>query len=166
MTKPPFTVKALDKENRSGFACGKPEIDRYFHTQISQDVRRRLATAFICVHTDTGRIAGFYTLSAAIVRFGDLDDSLRKKLPRYPNLPAVLVGRLGVDQNFKGERLGSALLADAAVRTIKSDIAAHFMLVDALDEDAARFYQHHGFQRVPDDERRLFIPLSVLQQLI
>ena len=162
MTAPPFTVKPLEKEDRSSFACGKGSLDHYFRTQISQDVRRRIATAFIAIHMATETIAGFYTLSATHVPFTDLDEDWRKKLPRYPTLPAVLIGRLAIDQHFQGHGLGSALLADAAIRSIRSDIGAHFLIVDALDEDAALFYQHHGMRRIPGTENRLFIPLSVL----
>lgn len=166
MTTAPFIVKRLEKEDRSEFRCGKDELDRYFSAQVSQDVRRQIATAFIACHNATGATAGFYTLSAAHVPFTALDDDWRKKLPRYPSLPAVLIGRLAIDQRFKGQGLGSALLADAADRAISSDIAAHFLIVDALDEDAALFYQHHGFRRVPGDNNRLFIPLSVLEKLL
>ena len=166
MTLAPFTVKRLEKEDRSDFACGKDDLDRHFRQQISQDMRRRITTAFIARHDATGTIAGFYTLSAAQVPFTDLDDDWRRKLPHYPSLPAVLIGRLAIDRRFKGQGLGSALLADAAARTIRSDIAAHFLVVDALGEEAAHFYQHHGFRRVPGDSLRLFIPLATLEELL
>jgi ribosomal protein S18 acetylase RimI-like enzyme len=166
MTLRPFTVKRLEKEDRSAFTCGKDDLDRYFKKQISQDMRRQIATAFIARHNMTDTIAGFYTLSAAQVPFTALDDDWRKKLPPYPSLPAVLIGRLAIDRRFKGQGLGSALLADAAARTMRADIAAHFLIVDALDEDAARFYLHHGFRRIPGDGKRLFIPLATLEKLL
>jgi GNAT superfamily N-acetyltransferase len=166
MTLAPFTVKRLEQEDRSDFACGKDDLDRYFRQQISQDTRRRITTAFIARHSTTDRIAGFYTLSAAQFPFTDLDEDWRRKLPHYPSLPAVLIGRLAIDRRFKGQGLGSALKADAAARTIRSDIAARFLVVDALDEDAALFYRHHGFRRVPGDGNRLFIPLATLQKLL
>ena len=166
MSAAPFTLKRLEKEDRSGFVCGKDALDRYFLRQISQDMRRQIATGFIACARGTGVIAGFYTLSAANIPFTDLDEDWRKKLPRYPSIPAVLIGRLAVDQSFKGRGLGSALLADAATRAITSDIGAHFLIVDALDEDAAAFYAHHGFRHIPDEPNRLFIPLSVLQSVL
>lgn len=160
MTAQPFSIKPLEKEDRTGFTCGKDSLDRYFHTQITQDVRRQVATAFIAAHTATGAVAGYYTLAAAQVSLNDLEEDWRKKLPRYAALPAVLVGRLAIDRRFQGHGLGSALLADAAIRILRSDIGAHFLVVDALDDQAALFYQHHGMRRVPDMEHRLFIPLA------
>ncbi|MEZ5905945.1 MAG: GNAT family N-acetyltransferase [Geminicoccaceae bacterium] len=152
----------MAKEDRSAFACGRESLDRYFHTQIGQDVRRRIATAFVAMHQPTGTIAGFYTLAATHVPFTDLDEDWRGRLPRYPTLPAVLVGRLAIDRRFQGQGLGGALLTDAARRAIRSDIGARFLIVDALDEGAARFYQRHGMRRIPGTDSRLFIPLSVL----
>lgn len=166
MTEARFTTRRLGKEDRSRFACGNPELDRYFHTQISQDVKREMATAFIAWHTTSETIAGYYTLSAATVPFSGLDEGWRKKLPRYPSMPAVLVGRLAVDRYFQGHGLGPMLLADAAARTISSDIGAHFLVVDAIDEVAGRFYHHLGFRYIPDNQKRLFIPLKTLAKLL
>ena len=162
MTAPPFGVKPLEGEDRSEFACGRDSLDRYFRTQITQDVRRNIATAFVAIHAGTEAVAGYYTLSAAQVAFTDLGDDWRRKLPRYPSLPAVLIGRLAIDRGFQGHGLGPALLADAAIRTIRSDIGAHFLVVDALDDETVQFYLHHGMRRVPGAENRLFIPLATL----
>jgi GNAT superfamily N-acetyltransferase len=164
VTTRPFIVRPLEKEDRSDFTCGKDSLDRYFRVQITQDVRRQIATAFIAIHTSTSAVAGYYTLSAAQVSFNDLEDDWRKKLPHYPALPAVLVGRLAVDRRFQGHGLGSGLLADAAARTLRSDIGAHFLIVDAIDDQATLFYRHHGMRRVPDTESRLFMPLATLAQ--
>jgi GNAT superfamily N-acetyltransferase len=161
MTAPPFTTKTLDKEDRSDFACGKEALDYYFRNQITQDIRRNIAKAFIAIHTATGAVAGYYTLSAAQVSLRDLDDDWRRKLPRYAALPAVLVGRLAIDRRFQGHGLGPSLLADAAIRSIQSDIGIHFLIVDAIDDQAVLFYQHHGMRRIPDMEHRLFIPLAI-----
>ena len=161
-----FTTRRLGKEDRSQFGCGNPELDRYFHTQISQDVKRQLATAFIAWHSTSETISGYYTLSAATVPFSDLDEEWRKRLPHYPNMPAVLVGRLAVDRPFQGHGLGPMLLADAAARTIQSDIGAHFIVVDAINEVAGRFYHHLGFRYIPDNPKRLFIPLKTLAKLL
>lgn len=93
----------------------------------------------------------------------DLPASTGKKLPRYPTVPAVRMGRLAVDQTFKGLGLGGALLADALGRTARSEIAAFALMVDAKDEAAAAFYRHHGFIGLLDGARTLFLPLATVQ---
>ncbi len=81
---------------------------------------------------------------------------------RYPTVPAVRMGRLAVDQAFQGQGLGGALLADALYRAARSEIAAYALMVDAKDEPAAAFYQHHGFITLPDSPLALFLPLATV----
>lgn len=85
---------------------------------------RRVALA------DGGRIAGYYTVASASLLLADLPAATAKKLPRYPTVPAVRLGRLAVDMAFKRQGLGGALLADALDRAARSEIAAHALMVD------------------------------------
>ena len=92
-----FRIEPLnDEHDRTGFMSGSAALDRYFQTQASQDVRRRIATCFVAVSYDSGQIAGYYTLSATSVALDTLSPQLTKKLPRYPVVPAALIGRLTV----------------------------------------------------------------------
>jgi ribosomal protein S18 acetylase RimI-like enzyme len=70
------------------------------------------------------------------------------------------MGRLAVDQAFKGIGLGAALLADALERINRSKIASYALVVDAKDDEGAAFYRHHGFVALPDTRRRLFLPMA------
>jgi GNAT superfamily N-acetyltransferase len=89
--------------------------------------------------------AGFYTLSAASVALSDLSPEIVRKLPRYPVVPAALLGRLAVARNCQGKGLGGVLLANAVLRAARSEMGVFAMLVDAKDEGAQRFYEHYGF---------------------
>lgn len=160
MNKAPFLVKPLDtSHDRRTFCSGSPLLDRYLREQVTQDIRRRVAACFVAV-TDEQRIAAYYTLASASLLLADLPIAIVKKLPRYPTVPAVRMGRLAVDQAFKGQGLGSAMLADALERTARSEIAAFALMVDAKDEIAADFYRHHGFIALPDSPLTLFLPLA------
>ena len=140
-----FSVIPLDGRDRSGFACGSIPLDRYFQTQATQDMRRRIAACYIAVERETDVLAGFYTLSAADIPVTDLPPDIVKRLPRYPTLPAARVGRLAVDTRFKRQGLGGALLADAVLRAAASEVAVFAMVVDAKDASAEAFWRHHGF---------------------
>lgn len=154
-------VVPLDAEyNRSMFSSGSEPLDRYFQQQVTQDMRRRVTACFVAL-TSEQRIAGYYTLAAASVLLNDLPSSIGKKLPRYPLVPAVRMGRLAVDKDFNGHGLGGALLADAMNRAAHSEIAAYAMVVDAKDKKAAAFYQHHGFIPLPNSPLTLFFPLAM-----
>jgi len=161
-----FSVAALDlSADRSGFECGVEPLDRYFRSQVSQDIKRRVTACFVATDAK-GQTAGYYTLASASVLLADLPAALAKKLPRYPSVPAVRMGRLAVDQAFKGEGLGAALLADALRRAVTAEIAAYALLVDAKDESAARFYAYHGFMALPEQPLFLFMPLATVKDLI
>jgi GNAT superfamily N-acetyltransferase len=107
-------------------------------------------------------VAGFYTLASASILLADLPAASAKKLPRYPTVPAVRMGRLAVDKSFRGNGLGSALLADALDRAARSAIAAYALMVDAKDDVAAAFYQHHGFIAQHDSPLAMFLPLATV----
>ena len=161
-----FAVNSLDlSSDRSSFESGVAPLDRYFRNQVSQDIKRRVTACFVATDAH-GQIAGYYTLASASVLLADLPEALVKKLPRYPSVPAVRMGRLAVDQSFKGKGLGAALLADALRRAVKAEIAAYAFVVDAKDEDAASFYAHHGFMALPDQPLCMFMALATVRDLI
>ncbi|NDU89922.1 MAG: GNAT family N-acetyltransferase [Ferrovum sp.] len=160
MSGPPFRLTPLDvAHDRAAFNSGSEPLDRYLREQVVQDVRRRVAACFV-VLADGQRIVGYYTLASASLLLADLPATMAKKLPRYPTVPAVRMGRLAIDQAFKGQGLGGALLADALDRAARSEIAAHSLMVDAKDEAAVAFYRHHGFIALPDSPLSLFLPLA------
>ena len=143
----PFRLEPLDQRHkRAAFASGEAALDRYFHIQVTQDIRRRVANCFVAVESATGRVAAYYTLASASIPTPDLPPEQVRRLPRYPTVPAARIGRLAVDLAFQGRGLGAALLADAARRVLSAAPAAFALLVDAKHERAAAFYRHHGFQ--------------------
>ena len=159
MSSAPFRPAPLDgAHDRTVFNSGSEPLDRYLREQVTQDIRRRVAACFVALD-DWQRIAGYYTLASASLLLSDLPASTAKKLPRYPTVPTVRMGRLAVDQAFKGQGLGGALLADALDRAARSEIAAYALMVDAKDDVAAAFYRHHGFIARPDSRLALFLPL-------
>jgi len=162
MSGAPFRLAPLDAaHDRAAFNSDSAPLNRYLREQVTQDVRRRVATCFVAL-ADGQRIAGYYTLASASLLLADLPASTSKKLPRYPTVPTVRMGRLAVDQAFKGQGLGGALLADALDRAARAEIAAYALMVDAKDKSAADFYRHHGFIALPDSPRTLFLPLATV----
>ena len=147
-----YRIEPLAAHDRNGFASGSEALDRYFREMVTQDIRRRIAKCFVAVD-ENEIVAGYYTICATSLGPGELPPARAKKLPRYPAIPAVLLGRLAVSLKRQGKRLGAALVVDACERAARSDIAALLMLVDAKDEAAARFYDHLGFERLGNGRR-------------
>jgi Acetyltransferase (GNAT) family len=139
-------------------------LDRSFRVQAGQDSRRRVPSCFVLMSTE-GTPAGYYPLSAASIALTDLPPELAKRLPRYPGVPATLMGRLAVDRGQRGPRLGELLLFDAFSRTLRSEIASYALVVDAKDDTAQAFYEHYRFLRLTGAGRRLFLPLAEIAAL-
>jgi GNAT superfamily N-acetyltransferase len=152
------------RHDRNSFASGVDPLDRYFRTQAGQDARKNLAAPFVLVLPD-GTIAGYYTLSSTAVQLGELPEKAVRKLPRYPLVPATLLGRLAVDHSHRGKGYGRFMLADALYRAMRSEIASLAVIVDAKDDNARRFYQRESFLPFPDQPMKLFRPMADIAQL-
>jgi GNAT superfamily N-acetyltransferase len=159
-----FLIELLGTHDRSAFSCGIAVLDRYLREQASQDAKRLMASCFVAVNTATNSLAGYYTLAATSVPASELPHDILKRLPRYPVLPAALIGRLAVDQRFHRRGLGSALLADAALRVLRSDTKAFALIVDAIDQNAVAFYELQGFRPFASRPMTLFLPLATAQK--
>lgn len=121
---------------------------------------RRRVTACFAVVDDVGAIAGYYTLAMGGVLLTDLSDEQAKRLPRYPTGPVARLGRLAVNERWRGQGLGGALLWDAVERAVRAEIASYALLVDAKDDAATAFYLHHGFLTLGGSASNLFLPLA------
>lgn len=163
----PFRLEALtEAHDRAAFSCGEEALDRYFQGQVTQDIRRKITNCFVAIETAGDQVAAFYTLAASSIPTPDLPAELTKKLPRYPSIPAVRIGRLAVDRRFHGRGLGAALLADAALRTLSAAPAAFALVVDAKGAQAVAFYRHHGFLPFASQPRTLFLPLATAAKVL
>ena len=88
-----------------------------------------------------------------------------KKLPSYPYLPAILIGRFAIDKKYQRLGYGEFLLMDALNRSLKSEIAAFAILVEAKNVKAINFYKKYGFIQFNDHTDKLFLPMNVVAKL-
>jgi hypothetical protein len=153
-----------DAHDRAAFISGVEPLDRYLKTQAGQDARRRVSSCFVLTDDGTTPL-GFYTLAATSIALTDLPAAVAKKLPRYPIMPATLMGRLAVDHRARGRRLGELMLMDAWGRALRSEIATYAFVVDAKDEAAGAFYKAYQFLPLSVSGRRLFIPVAEIAKL-
>jgi predicted GNAT family N-acyltransferase len=164
----PYRIEALSStHDRTAFDCGDATLNRYLRQQARQDAENSVAAPFVLTRPPDLRVLGYYTLSASLVNASELPDTLAKKLPRYPQLPVTLLGRLAVDLRMRGQGLGEFLLLNALHRSLGAapNIAAMAVLVDAKDNAAEAFYRHFSFLRLQAQPRRLFIPMKSVAEL-
>lgn len=142
------------------FMCVNEVFAHYLTRQASQDVRRRAATVIVTHDLERDAVAGYYTISGHGIALSGLPPELQKRLPRYPIVPSVLIGRLAVDIRYQGQGLGGLLLVDAMSRAVQLEVAVWGVVVDAIDESATRFYQHFGFISLIGTADRLVMPIA------
>jgi hypothetical protein len=155
-----------NQHDRTQFDCSVSILNDYLAKYAKQDVKRKASAVFVLVNrADPKRVIGFYTLCATSVLLSELPEELTKKLPRYPEIPAILVGRLARDIHFPG--VGGLLLLDAIARCVRvaSDIAASLIVVDSKSDAATRFYEKFGFLSLPKLDGRLFLPMQTAEKL-
>jgi GNAT superfamily N-acetyltransferase len=158
-------VEALGPQHdRDTFTSGVELLDRYFRTQAGQDARKNMAAPFVLV-LSIGGVGGYYTLSSTAVKLAELPENVARRLPRYPLVPATLLGRLAIDRRFQGRGYGRLLLADALLRVVRSEIASFAVVVDAKDDTARRFYERESFLPLLDEPMKLFRPVADLVKL-
>lgn len=162
-------IEPLDsrRHTRSNFCCGKDSLDNYIRKQVSQDINRRVATVFVLIDEPETHVLGYYTLSSYTVDISVLDKALAKRLPRYPLLPATLLGRLAVDNSHKGKRCGELMLIDALKKSLEAttQVASLAVVAEALDEKALSFYIKYGFQQFRQEPMKLYLSMKSIETL-
>jgi predicted GNAT family N-acyltransferase len=158
-----YFIEPLGKHHdRASFSCGVESLDRYFKQQAGQDARKRVAAPFVLVEKNSSKVVGYYTLCATSIKIDELPIEIAKKLPKYSDVPATLLGRLAVEQNFRNKGLGETLVMDALYRSLLSEIATMAVVVSSKDDKARSFYEHYNFIRFPDYPLRLFLPMTTI----
>jgi predicted GNAT family N-acyltransferase len=148
--------------NSTAFSCGAPVLDSYLKERATQDIKRGICAVHVLDENDT--IIGFYTLSSYTLQLTDLPAAIARKYPRNLLLPCWLIGRLAVDLQFQGKRIGETLLMDALRRVteLAKNAGGYCVVVDAKDETVKPFYAKYGFKPIQDDSLRMYLPLSMI----
>lgn len=155
------------QHDRSTFECGVESLDRYLRKTANQDLKKKIATVFVLVDSPNDNIIAYYTLSSYTVEITELDNSLVKRLPRYPLLPATLLGRLAVDKNYRGQRLGELMLVDALKKSLVATekVASLAVIAEAIDEKAVSFYRKYGFRSFSSSPMKLYMTMQSIKEL-
>jgi hypothetical protein len=166
----PLTVRVEPGDAESGFRCGKPTLDDYFAKHAVANSNRNIGITYVLRKSEDDpaelpRVLGYYTISMSLIESQAASNVMTAKLPRYP-MPAGLIGKLASDERTRGRglRVGETLLMDAISRILAAaDVMGCLGIVlDALDEDAERFYLKYQFVTVEDLRwpRKMFLPVA------
>ena len=154
-----FCIEPLaPHHDRSAFNCGNEQLDRYLYSVASQDRKRNVAIPYILLDREHQKIIGYYTLSMSGIDLESLPQKIANKLPKYPIVGVTLIGRLAVDNNYRGAGWGKLLIMDALYRSLDASksTASFAVIVDAIDDEAVKFYRRFEFDNFPDQQYKLF----------
>lgn len=165
---PEVIITLLEKRhNRKNFECEEQSLTDYIQKQVSQDIRKGLATCFVAADEDQN-VLGYYTLSSESLGRDLIPEKYIKQVPQNYNAPVILLGRLARDSKAKGTGLGEHLLLDALFRSYtlsQKSIGAMALVVDPINDYAVKFYKKYGFEQLPDS-KKMFLPMKIIAQLI
>ena len=142
----------------SSFVSGVPILDEWLRRRaLRNEDSGASRTYVVCVG---GRVVGYYALATGAESLAAAPGRVRRNMP--DPVPVMVLGRLAVDRTYRGRGIGRSLLRDAVLRTLQAaEIAGiRALLVDAISEEARRFYERHGFQPSPIDRMTLLLTLA------
>ncbi len=163
-----YVISKLNSaHNKKNFSSGSLPLDNYLKNQAGQDIKKNVSITYALTSINSTDVIGYYTLSSISIDASELSDEYMRKLPKYPMLPAILIGRLAVDSHHKGKKIGAHLLIDSIKRSllISDQIGMNAVVVDAKDGNAANFYHHFGFIEFPSNRLKLFLPINTIKAL-
>ncbi|GAB1615801.1 GNAT family N-acetyltransferase [Pseudomonas kermanshahensis] len=160
-----FITVAFDKTiDRTSFDCSThPALNTYIAQQAGQDEKRNVSRTFM--YLEDGMLLGYYTLANTSVALDELSEEQARKMPRYP-MPAAMLSRLAVDQRMQRKGLGQRLMADffRRIYTVSMHSGVAFIVVDAKDEQAAKYYQELMFIPSKHNPLRLLLSTATIIQ--
>lgn len=163
-------VEPLDrrKHERSAFTCGVGRVDNFLRNTATRQQDQDVTRVYVACATESTAVVGFYALNAHAINAATLGEPLRRRLPNYDALPAIYLSMIAVHRDHQGEGIGSFLMADALKRCCAASalIGARFIVLDALNEDAARLYRRLGFVDLPGHEPRMLIGMEQVRRAI
>ena len=154
--------------DRAGFTCGVGALDDFIRTKARKENDLGYCSVFVMVDAESPSVIdGYYSLSSHHIEVIGIAEDRRKRFPRYPHVPTILLGRLARSVTRRGAGVGERILMDALKRSLQSagNVGAHAVVVDAINEEAHRFYRKYGFISIVDSNNRLYLPIETIRKL-
>ena len=153
-----YRVEPLAGHDVEPFSCGNDALDEWLHRHARTATGQGTRT-YVLVDTD-GAVVGYFALTPHYLNRDEAPPRLARGAPRQ--IPAILLAKLAVDRSIQGQGLGAELLVRALDTIVDAARRAggRVVVVDAIDDTAKAFYEHHDFQALPGHDRRLVMKLS------
>jgi predicted N-acetyltransferase YhbS len=146
------------------FDSGEPSLDEYLRKRALANHVQGASRCFVTCRD--GHVVGFYALASAAIDHDSAPGQVRRNMP--DPVPVILLSRLAVDRKEQGNGLGSHLLRDAILRSIRvaENVGVQAILVHALHDEARTFYAHFEFESSPTDPLHLMLSMKDARALV
>lgn len=171
-----FTIEPFDpdKHDRTAFSCGVEQVDNFFK-KTANKLSKADNTRIYVIITERGAVIGFYALNAHAIDYQDLPQKFARTRPSHGSIPAAFLSMIGIDRRYAGKGYGGDLLVDALIRiaTAAESIGIAVVILDVLDDGNAELvarrqalYAKYGFQPLPSNPLRMFLPVASIRKLL
>nr|WP_319486060.1 GNAT family N-acetyltransferase [uncultured Cohaesibacter sp.] len=162
-----------DKHDRAAFSCGVEQVDNFFKKTANKQAKAGNLRVYVMTDNE-GAVIGYYALNAHSIDYQDLPKKFARTRPSHGTIPAAFIAMIGVDEKYAGHGFGGDLLVNALTRVVQAaeEIGIAVVLLDVLDDGVPELverrlalYQRYGFQPLPSNPLRLFLPVAAVRML-
>lgn len=162
-----LVIESFDaaRHDRGAFTCGVDRIDNFLKITASKYLAGDIGRIYVAIEKDGGRLVGFYALGPHSIDASELEAHMKKRLPSYDRISAFYLSMIGSHSDMQGKGVGSFLLADALKRCmqVSEQMGGRFVVLDAINEGAARLYGRFGFVELSSVPGRMVMSIAKLR---
>lgn len=153
------------RHDRAAFTCGTDRIDNFLKITASKYLAGDIGRIWVVVEKDGGRLVGFYAVGPHSIDASELEPEMKKRLPNYDCIAAYYLSMIGTHSDVQGKGVGSLLLADALKRCVQASkqMGGRFVVLDAVNDDAAKLYGRFDFIALPSVPGRMVVSIAKLR---
>ncbi len=157
-----------DRHDRAAFRSGVNRVDNFLHKTAARQQDANHTRVYVACLDLENDVVGYYALNSHSIDVTTLPEDKRKSLPRYPTISAIYLSVIGFSTDHQGKGGGTFLLMDAMTKSVAAAdiIGAHFLVLDPLNERAAKLYREVGFIDLPNHEPRMLMNMSAIRAAI
>ena len=146
------------------FNCGYLPLDEWLRQRALDNEASGASRTYVV--TSDAAVVGYYALASGGVRPNEAPGRVLRNM--LDPIPVMVLGSLAVDRRWQGKGIGSDMLRDAIIRTLQAAeiVGIRAILVHAIDDLAAKFYERSGFLPSPTQPLTYFLKLSEIEHLL
>jgi ribosomal protein S18 acetylase RimI-like enzyme len=163
-------IEPLDrkKHDRAAFTCGHKALDNYLKNTAARQQDENITRVRVGCMDDSDAVISFHAMNAHGLDISQLDEQFRKRYSRFDQIPSIYLSMIAVHTDHQGNGIGSHMMADAMRQALEASkkIGASFLVLDALNDKAAKLYAKLGFESLVSNRERMIISFEKIRRAV